>query len=237
MPSTTVATTATMQQKRSRSTKPKLFQCTGFGDCHMVFTRSEHLARHTRKHTGEKPYLCIVPGCTRRFSRFDNMMQHTQTHKATRNKSPSATTEASSSTYHCSAPKTSSSTTSIVNTYDKAPKFIMSNHPNMMMTDSSSSDEESSSSSSTSSSHSHHMRDRIAVNHLCQNQQQQHLHPILPSTATSSAPSPPLLKELHLTQDEFEALQGFGRFKHTPIFIDSFRDLASVVYIEPNPVR
>jgi hypothetical protein len=45
------------------------------------------------------------------------------------------------------------------------------------------------------------------------------------------------LKELHLTQDEFEALQGFGRFRHTPIFIDSFRDLASVVYIEPNPVR
>lgn len=34
--------------KKSRSTKPKLFQCTGFGACHMVFTRSEHLARHTR---------------------------------------------------------------------------------------------------------------------------------------------------------------------------------------------
>ena len=49
--------------------------------------------------------------------------------------------------------------------------------------------------------------------------------------------SSPPLKELHLTQDEFEALQGFGRFRHTPIFIDSFRDLASVVYIEPNPIR
>lgn len=33
--------------------KQKLFQCTGFGDCNMVFTRSEHLARHARKHTGE----------------------------------------------------------------------------------------------------------------------------------------------------------------------------------------
>jgi hypothetical protein len=57
------------------------------------------------------------------------------------------------------------------------------------------------------------------------------------SSSSTTTTSEPLLKELHLTQDEFEALQGFGRFKHTPIFIDSFRDLASVVYIEPNPVR
>ncbi|KAG9071424.1 hypothetical protein KI688_005636 [Linnemannia hyalina] len=46
-----------------RGTKGKLFQCSGFGDCRMVFTRSEHLARHARM-----------------FSRFDNMVQHTQTH-------------------------------------------------------------------------------------------------------------------------------------------------------------
>lgn len=42
-----------MAPQRSRSasnsgTKPRLFQCTGYGDCHMVFTRSEHLARHAR---------------------------------------------------------------------------------------------------------------------------------------------------------------------------------------------
>ncbi|KAI8089611.1 uncharacterized protein BX664DRAFT_333458 [Halteromyces radiatus] len=65
-------------QKKQRSSK--LFQCSGFGDCKMVFTRGEHLARHTRKHTGEKPFLCIVPDCNKTFSRFDNMMQHTQTH-------------------------------------------------------------------------------------------------------------------------------------------------------------
>ncbi|KAG0297274.1 hypothetical protein BGZ98_000648 [Dissophora globulifera] len=63
-----------------KSSKGKLFQCTGFGDCRMVFTRSEHLARHARKHTGEKPFQCVVDGCTRMFSRFDNMVQHTQTH-------------------------------------------------------------------------------------------------------------------------------------------------------------
>ncbi|KAF9145556.1 hypothetical protein BG015_011844 [Linnemannia schmuckeri] len=64
----------------SKAHKGKLFQCTGFGDCRMVFTRSEHLARHARKHTGEKPFKCVVDGCTRMFSRFDNMVQHTQTH-------------------------------------------------------------------------------------------------------------------------------------------------------------
>jgi hypothetical protein len=51
-----------------------------------------------------------------------------------------------------------------------------------------------------------------------------------------SSEQPPL-KELHLTQDEFEALQGFGRFKQTPVLMDSFRDLAAVVHIEPNPSR
>ncbi|KAG0231272.1 hypothetical protein BGW42_000326 [Actinomortierella wolfii] len=63
-----------------KGAKGKLFQCTGFGDCRMVFTRSEHLARHARKHTGEKPFKCVVEGCNRMFSRFDNMVQHTQTH-------------------------------------------------------------------------------------------------------------------------------------------------------------
>ncbi|ORZ16419.1 hypothetical protein BCR42DRAFT_414999 [Absidia repens] len=66
-------------QKKQRSTK--LFQCTGYGDCKMVFTRGEHLARHVRKHTGEKPFPCIIPDCNKSFSRFDNMMQHTQTHR------------------------------------------------------------------------------------------------------------------------------------------------------------
>ncbi|KAF1799704.1 hypothetical protein FB192DRAFT_1285125 [Mucor lusitanicus] len=149
-----VPSTATTNPPKKQRAKQKLFQCTGYDNCNMVFTRSEHLARHTRKHTGEKPYLCVVPGCTRRFSRFDNMMQHTQTHKS-RSKSPAAASSAANTTTN---------------------------------------------------------------------------------TNTTTPPSP-LLKELHLTQDEFEALQGFGRFKHTPIFIDSFRDLASAVYIDPNPVR
>ncbi|KAI8643125.1 hypothetical protein BD408DRAFT_415304 [Parasitella parasitica] len=70
-----------MNPKRTKSSRPKLFQCKGYGECNMIFTRSEHLARHARKHTGEKPFVCIVPECKKAFSRFDNMMQHTQTHK------------------------------------------------------------------------------------------------------------------------------------------------------------
>lgn len=36
------------------SSSGKTFQCTGFDGCNMSFSRSEHLARHIRKHTGER---------------------------------------------------------------------------------------------------------------------------------------------------------------------------------------
>ncbi|EPE04407.1 zinc c2h2 finger domain containing protein [Ophiostoma piceae UAMH 11346] len=62
------------------SKKPKKkanrFACTGYDDCNLSFTRSEHLIRHIRKHTGERPYECH---CGRRFSRLDNLRQHAST--------------------------------------------------------------------------------------------------------------------------------------------------------------
>ncbi|ORZ09493.1 hypothetical protein BCR42DRAFT_118863 [Absidia repens] len=64
----------------------KQFRCDGFGGCNMVFSRSEHLARHIRKHTGEKPFKCEYPSCTKQFSRFDNMRQHAQTHQKPKTK-------------------------------------------------------------------------------------------------------------------------------------------------------
>ncbi|AMD21405.1 HER126Cp [Eremothecium sinecaudum] len=56
-------------KRQSRS-----FKCSGYGNCEMSFTRAEHLARHIRKHTGEKPFQCEV--CSRYFSRIDNLKQH-----------------------------------------------------------------------------------------------------------------------------------------------------------------
>ena len=34
--------------KKAKTKSNKVFQCTGYGDCTMQFTRSEHLARHIR---------------------------------------------------------------------------------------------------------------------------------------------------------------------------------------------
>ncbi|CAN3367556.1 hypothetical protein DICA4_F07514, partial [Diutina catenulata] len=66
-----------MKPSKKRPTKGRVFQCTGFPGCNMSFTRSEHLARHKRKHTGERPFTC--PYCSKNFSRLDNLRQHKQT--------------------------------------------------------------------------------------------------------------------------------------------------------------
>ncbi|PSR97787.1 hypothetical protein BD289DRAFT_479866 [Coniella lustricola] len=64
----------------TRSSKKKKgnqrFYCKDYPPCTLSFTRSEHLARHIRKHTGERPFQCH---CQRRFSRLDNLRQHAQT--------------------------------------------------------------------------------------------------------------------------------------------------------------
>jgi len=53
------------------------FPCT-FPGCYRVFARTEHLRRHVRSHTGEKPHFC--PSCGKNFSRSDNMRKHLQIH-------------------------------------------------------------------------------------------------------------------------------------------------------------
>lgn len=60
----------------SKKKKGQRFFCTDYPPCSLSFTRSEHLARHIRKHTGERPFQCH---CSRRFSRLDNLRQHAQT--------------------------------------------------------------------------------------------------------------------------------------------------------------
>ncbi|KAI1121249.1 hypothetical protein F5Y10DRAFT_105192 [Nemania abortiva] len=62
--------------KSTKKKKSQRFYCTDYPPCVLSFTRSEHLARHIRKHTGERPFQCH---CSRRFSRLDNLRQHAQT--------------------------------------------------------------------------------------------------------------------------------------------------------------
>jgi len=59
------------------SQKVKAFSCPLFS-CGRLFKRLEHLKRHLRTHTMERPFQC--PICRKRFSRSDNLTQHTRIH-------------------------------------------------------------------------------------------------------------------------------------------------------------
>ena len=48
--------------------------------CGRLFKRLEHLKRHVRTHTQERPYVCNL--CSKAFSRSDNLAQHRRTHEA-----------------------------------------------------------------------------------------------------------------------------------------------------------
>jgi transcription factor STE12 len=56
----------------------KPFTCELFS-CGRAFKRAEHLRRHVRTHTAERPFGC--PRCAKRFARSDNLAQHARTHE------------------------------------------------------------------------------------------------------------------------------------------------------------
>ncbi|KAL4927331.1 putative C6 and C2H2 transcription factor RegA-like [Aspergillus undulatus] len=57
--------------------RPGYFQC-GFGSCRKSYNRADHLIRHVRSHTREKPYVCQV--CNKGFSRPDLLKRHSAGH-------------------------------------------------------------------------------------------------------------------------------------------------------------
>lgn len=57
--------------------RTKAFVCPLFS-CGRMFKRMEHLKRHLRTHTLERPYQC--QRCKKHFSRSDNLNQHLRTH-------------------------------------------------------------------------------------------------------------------------------------------------------------
>lgn len=54
---------------------PRLYSC---GKCTKSYARLDHLSRHVRMHTQEKPYQCQV--CSKAFARADLLKRHTQGH-------------------------------------------------------------------------------------------------------------------------------------------------------------
>ncbi|CDH57875.1 predicted protein [Lichtheimia corymbifera JMRC:FSU:9682] len=49
--------------------------------CRKGFSRPSSLRTHTYSHTGEKPFVCNVEGCHRRFNVHSNLRRHLRTHQ------------------------------------------------------------------------------------------------------------------------------------------------------------
>ncbi|KAI7947173.1 hypothetical protein MJO28_009081 [Puccinia striiformis f. sp. tritici] len=69
---------STSQQEQGAYGASRVYVCPLFS-CGRLFKRLEHLKRHTRIHTSEKPYPCAR--CGKRFARSDNLAAHLKIHE------------------------------------------------------------------------------------------------------------------------------------------------------------
>lgn len=86
---TTAAMSGTAPAEKAPAEGEKLFTCL---TCRRVFNKKANLKVHSRKHTGEKPYVCQKPGCGRSFMWKSSVTfheQHCQTAKKDSISSPS----------------------------------------------------------------------------------------------------------------------------------------------------
>ncbi|CEP19392.1 hypothetical protein [Parasitella parasitica] len=71
-----------LEQSCEQPQTEKIYSCV-LPQCGRQFKRLEHLKRHFRTHTSERPYSCDM--CGKAFSRSDNLAQHKKTHNKSRN--------------------------------------------------------------------------------------------------------------------------------------------------------
>ncbi|KAJ0413246.1 hypothetical protein BJY00DRAFT_322292 [Aspergillus carlsbadensis] len=70
--------------------------------CPRSFTKEEHLARHVRTHTKEKPFFCTE--CNKSFTRHDSLLRHIRSHKPGESISPRAANASSSEAINLDIP-------------------------------------------------------------------------------------------------------------------------------------